>query len=616
MIMYKKRRLFSCFYLFFASFSCASVELLGDLSEHKYWLQLGHYRPALKTNWKSDIDNSDFFVAANGKYSPYAELTATVAGFNREVKKQGNMLSCKYPARYLWLRDKMANNWPDLNCPEIQKWKEAINPAGITLVFPTAFMNSPSSMFGHTLLRIDAKDQTRNQELMAFAVNFAAQPDAQDGAAAYALKGLIGQYPGRFSLMPYYRKVREYNDLESRDIWEYKLNFSDVEVEKVLHHLWELQLATFDYYFIDENCSYQLLALLQLAREDLDLTSAFVFQAIPSDTVAVLRDSDLLFKPNYRPAFGTKLYAYSEQISDTLLAQARSVMSGAPLDKTKYSEQEQAAILEMAYEWLNFKFYEQGLDRELIAPRLTNLLIQRSKVKVKSPFMAPEIPLESPDKGHASSRLSLSYNYYQDYADSYSLSYRLAYHDLMDASAGFIPAAKISFLDVEVSVDENKATLLERFYFLDAMSLAPDNRIFDSWSWNLRMGYDRQPDQQKRSGRGFVQGGYGKSWGDPNLLHSYLLASTEINLGDITDSAMEIAFGAELGAFWEINSANKVAIAGNVMHLLNADVSHHSNVNLSWNWALSTNWALRSELGYHKWLAEEQLGKLTIYHYF
>ncbi|MFT6985863.1 MAG: hypothetical protein ACJAT7_001683, partial [Psychromonas sp.] len=171
MIMYKKSRLLFWIYLFSTSCSSASVQPLVALSENVYWLQLGHYRTALQTNWKSDIDNRDFFIAENGKYDPYAELTATIAGFNLEVNQQGNMLSCKYPARYLWLRDNVANVWPDLNCPEIQKWKETINPAGITLVFPTAFMNSPSSMFGHTLLRIDAKNQTQNQELMAFAVN-------------------------------------------------------------------------------------------------------------------------------------------------------------------------------------------------------------------------------------------------------------------------------------------------------------------------------------------------------------------------------------------------------------------------------------------------------------
>ncbi|MGT0149952.1 Lnb N-terminal periplasmic domain-containing protein [Vibrio metschnikovii] len=105
--------------------------------------------------------------------------------------------------------------------------------------------------------------------MVAFAINFAAEPEGNDNPALYAMKGLFGFYPGRFTVMPYYRKVREYNDIESRDIWEYPLNLTEQEVERVLLHLWEMQLAEFDYYFLDENCSYQLLALLELARDDL-----------------------------------------------------------------------------------------------------------------------------------------------------------------------------------------------------------------------------------------------------------------------------------------------------------------------------------------------------------
>ena len=73
-----------------------------------------------------------------------------------------------------------------------------------------------------------------------------------------------------------------------------------------------MQSATFDYYFADENCSYQLLALLQLARDDLDLTSSFNFHAIPSDTVAVLILTRFAQTPDYRPAFGTKLHHYAK----------------------------------------------------------------------------------------------------------------------------------------------------------------------------------------------------------------------------------------------------------------------------------------------------------------
>ena len=85
--------------------------------------------------------------------------------------------------------------------------------------------------------------------------------------------------------MPYYLKVREYTDLENRDIWEYELNLSPEEIDRLLMHAWELGPIHFDYYFFDENCAYHLLGLLEAARPDLELTKGFRWWAIPSDTV-------------------------------------------------------------------------------------------------------------------------------------------------------------------------------------------------------------------------------------------------------------------------------------------------------------------------------------------
>jgi len=232
-------------------------EQADELASHSYWLQLNHYRSGITSTWKSEIDSPNFFLAPAGKRDPLAELQATLAAFGQiqspnELTDKYRENVCRFPARFNWLKQKLAANWPDVDCVEMQQWQAIIQPKGMTLVFPTAFMNNPSSMFGHTLLRIDAKDQTRNKELVAFAVNFAALPDGGDNAATFAFKGMTGQYPAAFSLMPYYRKVREYNDLESRDIWEYKLDFSEQEVNNILLHIWELKDTEFDYYFLDD----------------------------------------------------------------------------------------------------------------------------------------------------------------------------------------------------------------------------------------------------------------------------------------------------------------------------------------------------------------------------
>ena len=123
-------------------------------------------------------------------------------------------------------------------------------------------------MYGHTFLRVDEKGRLEDERLLDYALNFSAHaPDA--GGLLYSLRGLTGGYPGRFSIAPYYMKVQEYSNLESRDLWEYRLDLSSRTADRVLRHVWELGEAHFDYYFLTENCSYQLLPLFDAADPEI-----------------------------------------------------------------------------------------------------------------------------------------------------------------------------------------------------------------------------------------------------------------------------------------------------------------------------------------------------------
>lgn len=595
------------------------------LAKDAYWLKLGHYLPTLSQGYKSTVDSDKFFFAEQGKTSPQAELNATIAALYNQDESVALISRCQYPARYTWLEQQLGNE-AVLDCDELNTWREVLNPRGMTLVFPTAYMNNPSSMFGHTLLRIDAKDQTRHKELVAFAINFAAEPETQDNAALYALKGLAGSYPGRFTVMPYYRKVREYNDIESRDIWEYQLKFSEAEVNRVLLHLWEMQRAEFDYYFLDENCSYQLLALLELAREDLQLVKHFPLHAIPSDTVEVLNQNELLEKPNYRESFGTRLMHQANEIDPALFDAAKAAKNGDFPSSNDYDPQQRAAILEFAYEWLNFELYDQGLERDKTAKLLTQLLHQRSQIKSASPFSPVTKPDISPEKGHASARFGLGYQYSENqdrenlssdnHSNRVTLDWRVAYHDLLDSQQGYIPGAQISFLDTQLSVDQNSNVRLERFYLIDAMALAPSNTLFDNTAWNIRTGFDRKPLEHKTAGRWFGQGGYGKAWGDADDLHLYTLLSAEISGGELTHYDAVIGSGVEAGLMYQASSHHRLGLQGQYLALFSGPAEQNSQMTASWHWGISRNVALRSQVRYQKWQAEDISANLTAFIYY
>src|SRR5690606_31123195 len=135
-----------------------------------------------------------------------------------------------------WLREQLAlTDLPAVTCAEYAAWYADIDPHSTVLVFPDAYLNSPSSMFGHTLLRIDSPDmQDNGTALLSYALNFGAMVEQMDNSMLYAWKGLAGGYPGQFSLLPYRDKISEYSSLENRDLWEYRLDLTPEETGRLV----------------------------------------------------------------------------------------------------------------------------------------------------------------------------------------------------------------------------------------------------------------------------------------------------------------------------------------------------------------------------------------------
>lgn len=115
--------------------------------------------------------------------------------------------------------------------------------------------------------------------------------------------------------MPYQEKLSEYRSLENRDLWEYRLNLTQAETARMVEHVWELKQIQFDYFFFDENCSYRLLELLQVARPSLRLTEQFPLTAIPTDTVKAVKEAGLVESIEYRPSRERELLSRAEPLS-------------------------------------------------------------------------------------------------------------------------------------------------------------------------------------------------------------------------------------------------------------------------------------------------------------
>ncbi len=526
------------------------------LHQRPEWHKLMHYKPTLFGDYESQVDAPRYFIATNGKTNPQAELSATLNAFfepfPQDEEAQHLHPQCIFVARYAWLKRELgfdSQQLPEHHCQRFEEWLTALNPQGVTLVFPTAYINSPASMFGHTLIRIDTRNQTDKTRLLSYALNFAADT-GNDGGLAYAYKGLSGGYPGAFSVMPYYLKVREYSDMENREIWEYRLNLTEAETITMLYHAWELRGIWFRYYFFDENCSYHLLSLLETARPDLDLTNQFGAWAIPSDTVRVVADAGLIEHVDYRPSRADQLSHRLRDLNKTQVGWVhRLALDASAKDETaflQHNPHEQALLLELAHE---YAAYQKERGDDAAAAHMHALLQARSATGISLATNPAPTPAIRPEQGHATGRAAFGIARVDEH-DIFSLDLRPAYHDLLDPLPGYARGAQIAFFDLGLRYDQDSdETYLDRFIPIEIFSLTPVSALDTPISWRVDLGWRHKHGLPQGHVLSSINGGGGMSWtlpwGDDTL--AYGMINGGIDIDNDLDKGYSAGLGGEAG---------------------------------------------------------------------
>lgn len=532
------------------------------------WLRLLHF-PSLPANGPSRIDGGTFFLSPRGHIDPAAEgeafveaLLAEQAGSTGEEAP----LACRFPARFRlvqpWLEQTGIELTPPV-CPELDQWLKTLAPRGLTLVFAEAYLNNPASMFGHSFLRVES-GQFRSP-LLQPSIGFAARTDQERGLE-YAFKGIFGGYTGRYSLGWYGDMVRQYGATENRDLWEYHLNFSEEETRTLLLHLREVLQAEFRYFFLDENCSFQLLALMEAIRPELHLTAGFPLWAIPTDTVRIIRAQGLVQQVGYRPSRQTILQAREAEMTpgERKLALA---LCEAPPDSSinlEVADARQASILELAADCLlyqNRKKSETGLSQGL-----DRLLRTRSDLNVSTQLPLVPTPPVSPDQGHGSSRVRLSAGV--EASKPYvELDYRAALHGFSDDVSGYVEGAKIQLVAPQLRLYPAEDRLqLEQFTLVDVVSAVPGSTMIHPLSWSGQLALTRIdfPDEGRQlTGLGSI--GIGKATHiDPWL--AYGLLQAELLVGDNISKGFDLASGIEVGLIGQPWPSCSLSFSGKVRH--------------------------------------------------
>lgn len=409
---------------------------------------------------------------------------------------------CRFPLRARWLIERLGLEAKTAPCPKHDVWRRDLHADAVTLVFASAYLNNPSSMYGHTFLRVDQKGHGSQEKLLDHAVNFAATVDTDNGLL-FAVYGLVGKFPGRFSAMPYYLKVQEYSNLESRDLWEYPLKLSSSTLDRLAEHVWELGAAEFPYYFFNKNCSYQLFPLLEAADPRMHLTDRWPLYVVPVDTVRTLvAQPGFVGEAVFRPSRVTTMLAARARLSRREAALAGRLAradDAAWSDLESLDKERQALVLSSAADYLGFSsdFRPEREAAQAQTQRKVLVALGKTGVQVQPPRIAAPT---APDKGHHTARAGAGYGFGDRRFAEVGL--RLALHDMLDPRAGYANDSALEMLQFRLRHDiEGDRNYLHSFDLVRILSLSP----YDPWvshpSWKVDTGWRSAPELDARPWR-------------------------------------------------------------------------------------------------------------------
>ncbi len=476
-----------------------------DLAQARAWTTILMVRGRMVGPPTSIVDSPDYFLAPKSQdWTPAGELAATLAAFAAPQTTDPAALDadpmCRFPAREAYLRrvaPDLAAAWPPRTCPRLGAFLAEIGEEGASLVFSSSFANNPASLFGHTFLRLKRPKVPGRVDsaLLDDTVNFMAYPDSNN-AVVYAYRGLAGGFPGHFAILPLYLKVQEYNNSESRDLWEYELSLTKPQLALMKRALWELGPTVIDYYYFDENCALVLLMLMELANPALELPLPHLWM-IPSDAMRVaLRAPGLVTKVTYRASVLTRFLARYRRLDDSERALVDGILGANDAAAAKKSllalaVAPRAAVIDTVIEYVDYDEQLAGTKAATVhaALRQTLLLLRAT---TRAPRLAPDPPppaAERPDRGGGTSRVGTGAVSAPGQAGTLQLSWRPALRALDEPDWGAAPGLAITFFDTVLRWRPATRQLFgERFDLLTIQSVPRLPWLARPFAWSLEIG--------------------------------------------------------------------------------------------------------------------------------
>jgi len=574
------------------AFTAQASEL--ELARSPGWQRLLYYKSHFLGGFKSAVDGEGFFLAPDGAKNPEAELRATLSALEKGGGTYGKLqqpIGCAFPLRKAFLEEALQKKFPSEPCPEFDDFLAKLNPAGAALVFATAYPNNPASMFGHSFLKVRSKKNQGQVPLLDWSLNYAAMVPPDENPFAFAYFGLSGGYAGQFALVPYYAKIEEYGNLEGRDIWEYDLNLSEAELLRLVQAVWEIETNShLYYYFFDENCSFQVLTLLEAVRPDWNLSGYFLHM-IPGESVkAITQIPGAVGAVRMRPSLERKLQAMVRAIPSAQREKFQEAKTSGP------GELRGGALSAYIY-YLQAEKKRQGAEWRQES-RLWEALKNKAAQGGSEPITELGGERTRPDLSHGAYQLGLGPVREPGGDLGAELSIRFAYHDLLDADPGFSPHSEVLFPNFRFRYLEKTGRLfLSEAELYSIVSLTPWNEVRKPLAWRTKISFGRDLATGCASCRVLhAEAGVGSAFSLlPEQFTLWAMLGGGGDWGAVLPGNLRAEPWAEVGSLFTLPTEGKILMSSRLLKSFGRGANWWSEFQYAVSHPFSTTWALRAE---------------------
>lgn len=463
---FKKTQLILGFFLLIAPLSLLSYDandstedIIQNLGSSYSWYGILDYKESHlevldKKQYLSSIDN----------FSPDEELRFTLDEYKKYLEGSSDFF-CRHPSRAFFITHhiKSLPKFNYQNCKEYLRWVEDGDITSISFMYVTGYLQNPASFFGHTLLKFNRGNI--NQSLLDRSLNYGAETN-NDAALPYVVKGLIGKYKAALQEESFFRLSAEYQEFQMRDIYEYKLSFTDYQKNIILSYTYEMQFRKYDYYFLSDNCAYRINRILGNALGE-EVMPKTPWKA-PIDLLIKIYDSGLVTDIIYHPSQTTKMISGIESLSSEDKILFYSTFNNKLSKYQNFEKLESTSVKLAAIEYLNYKklkAYKKNDEviLEDIDRARKNILLSINPEKT---FKKNEISMAAfPHEINRPTRVSYNNLHIEGMKVAHSFKLRGANFELLDKDKTKITRSEFVFLSPKITYFDNELFIDELVLF-------------------------------------------------------------------------------------------------------------------------------------------------------